>query len=135
MDFYIIHPINIDRAKLIPRPDLDLDGSFIAFDIVGGIDTRGLLAEEFSRFTIFKFPNGVVLLQIKCKYSPKPRARCHTIETYGVCTQEEATTMNELYSKSIGDMAHGPLTGEIGGEWYDEIFSRCYPFISSSRRA
>lgn len=135
MDFYMIHPIDIDSVTLIPRPDLDLDGSFTAFDIVGGIDTRDLLAEECSRFTIFKFPNGVVLLQIKCKYSPKPRARCHTIKTYGVCTQEEAAAMNELYSKSIRAAAHGLLTSEIGGEWYDEIFSRCHPFASSSRRA
>lgn len=127
MKFYRIHDINLDKVQLVPRHDLEADGSFIAFDIVSDIDTSGLLGEVFSRLTIIKYFNGVVLLQVKCKYSAKDK-RHHTVETYGICTKEESDTLEELYCKAMDLPTSYLMPASIGGEKYTAIMKKCYSF-------
>lgn len=129
MKFYRMRDIDLDKVQIIPRLDLDVDGSFTAFDLVGNIDTTGLLAAVFSRFTIFKLPHGVIRLRIKCKYNPSGK-RCQTVETYGVCTQEESELLDAIYRNAADASPDEISGGEVGGSYYDKIYCMCHPFAS-----
>lgn len=132
MDFYRIPPISINKVKLIPRPDLVVDGSYIAFDIVGDIDTTGLLARVISQSTVFKSSSGVIRLLFKCKYDQSDR-RSYTVETYGVCSKAESDAMDEIYWKGTGER---PIClTEFGGKRYTSIFDQCHPFASMTALA
>lgn len=89
MKFTRFHDVDLANLTLTPRRDLEVDGSFIAFDIEG-FDMSGISAFEPTQFTMFKYINNTIALKIKCK-------AWSTIKTRGTCTTEESTIMNRVY--------------------------------------
>lgn len=136
MEFTRLGNIDISKITLVPREDLFVDGSFIAFDIVGegDINPQKFLTNDFLRFTILKFFNGIVRMDVQRRPNPKGR-HYHYIDLTGICTQEESEHLNKLYCNMTGAPPDLIADGEVGGDWYKEIFSRCHPFASSTRRA
>lgn len=89
MKFTRFHDVDLANITMTPRHDLEVDDSFIAFD-VKGFDTFGIDSYEPTRFTMYKYINNTIFLKIKCK-------AWATIKTYGTCTEEESEFMDKIY--------------------------------------
>ena len=96
------YDLALGNLTLTPRYDLDVDGSFTAFDLTGA-DPFWNTAHLPAKLTLFKALDGTLLLRVK------PR-RQTALELRGTCSEAEARQMDAVYAHGLSPVPAGAPT-------------------------